>query len=194
MTDRERQDKEPPDDARDGDVEDQAGARTVSRLRFWLVAGAVLMVLAGGYLVAAHVSGGALFTFGLPLGGDEGGLRRIALSFLEDLQFKDFEKAATYHAPELQDTVDIPFLLHRLFQSPPETLDIMEYEVLWVDLDSSKLRARVRTRVKARHLPTGDLREANLMLYFHRENIHDPWYMILEDSLRSPEADPNKRH
>jgi hypothetical protein len=175
------------------DEAEAAPARPPRRFGFYTVAALVIAVLMAGYLVAAHVSGGALYTFGLPLGGEEGELRRITLSFLEDLQFKDYQKAATYHAPELQKTVDIPFLLHRVFQTPPETLDIQEYEILWVDLDTSKLRARVRTRVKARYLPADEVREANLMLYFHRDTIHDPWFMVLEDSLRNVPADPNKR-
>lgn len=173
---------------------EESSPRSFSKVKFWLIACSVIALLGGGYLCTAHLSGGALFTFGLPLGGDEGQLRRITMRFLEDLQFKDYAKAATYHAPDLQKTVDIPYLLHRLFRSPPELLDIMEYEVLWVDLDSSGERARVRTRVKAKHLPTDNIQEANIMLYFNRDTAYDPWYMILEDSLRAPDSDPNKRH
>ncbi len=45
----------------------------------------VVSLLFGGYLGVAHVSGGAFSTLGLALGGDRGALRRIALSFLEDV-------------------------------------------------------------------------------------------------------------
>ncbi len=173
---------------------DGEGAGRLRRAKLWVTVALVLAIVIGGYLVAAHLSGGALFTFGLPLGGEERELRRITLSFLEDIQFKDYEEAATYHSPEKQETVDIPYLMRRLFKSPPETLDIMEYEILWVDLDSSGTRARVRTRLKAKHLPSDQIREANAMIYFTRETKADPWYMILEDSLRRPQADPNKRH
>lgn len=153
-----------------------------------------LLLGAGAYLGVAHLSGGAYPTFGLPLGGESGELRRISLSFWEDIQFKDFERAATYHPPELQDQVDIPYLLQRLFVVRPEMLDILEYEVVMVDIDSSGDRARVRTRLKVKELARGKVREKQVMLYFRRDGPEAPWTMRLEDSLRQLEADKEKKH
>jgi len=153
-----------------------------------------LLVAAGGYLGVAHLSGGAFPTPGLPIGGDAGELRRISLSFWEDIQFKDFDKAASYHPPELQESVDIPFLLQRLFVVRPEALDILEYEVVMVDIDSTGDRARVRTRLKVKELARGKIQEKQVMLYFRREAETDPWTMRLEDSLRSLDADEDKKH
>ena len=83
----------------------------------------------------------------------------MALDFLEDIQFKDFASAAGYHAPDLIESVDIPFLLQRLFAVKPEALDIMDYEIVFAEIDSSELRARVKSRVKVKllsfTLPTG---------------------------------------
>jgi len=154
----------------------------------------VLALLSGGYLAVAHVSGGAFWTLGLALGGDRGALRRIALDFLEDIQFKDFVSAASYHAPDLIDSVDIPFLLQRLFAVKPEALDIMGYEVVFADIDSSDLRARVKVRVKAKLLLDGRIDERELVLYFHRDSVNDPWYMKLEDSLRELSPDSTRVH
>ena len=100
-----------------------------------LTAVMVFALLLGGYLGAAHVSGGAFSTLGLALGGDRGALRRIALQFLEDIQFKDFVSAASYHAPDIRDDVDIPFLIQRLFTVRPEALDIMDYEVVFAEIE-----------------------------------------------------------
>ncbi len=163
-------------------------------MKKWLVLMGLIAVLLGGYLSAAHLSGGAFPTPGLTLGGERGELRRTALSFWEDVQFKDFERAASYHSPELQDTVDIPFLLQRLFLVKPEQLDIMEIEVVLVDVDSSGLRARVKTRLKLKELTTGRMKDPEVMLYFHRDQPDAPWFMVLEDSLRDAEADENKKH
>lgn len=154
----------------------------------------VVVVLGGGYLTAAHLSGGAFPTLGLPLGGEAGELRRTALDFWEDIQFKDFDAAAGYHAPELQDSVDIPYLLQRLFVVKPEMLDILEYEVVMVDLDRSGDRARVRTRLKIKDLIRGKIQEKQVMLYFSREDAHAPWFMRLEDSLRADKAEEDKDH
>jgi hypothetical protein len=128
------------------------------------------------------------------LGGDRATLQRLASAFIEDLQFKDFEKAASYHAPEVQAAVDIPFLIERLFLIKPEQLDIMEHEVLRVDIDSSDLRARVKVRVKLKDLTRGNLHDRELMLYFQRAAPDAPWNMQLESSLRQGEAEKNKKH
>ena len=154
----------------------------------------VLTLLTGGYLGVAHLSGGAFWTLGLALGGDQGALRRLALDFLEDIQFKDFESAARYHAPDLIETVDIPFLIQRLFAVRPEALDFMDYEVVFADIDSSDLRARVKVRVKAKLLLDERIEERELILYFDRDSADDPWYMKLEDSLRELSPDTARVH
>lgn len=155
---------------------------------------AIFAALLGGYLAVAHVSGAAFSTLGLPLGGDRGELRRTALQFMEDVQFKDFQRAAAYHAPELIDSVDIPFLIQRLFAVKPEALDIMDYEVVFSELDSSGLRARVKLRVRAKLLLNERIEERELILYFYRDTPDDPWYMKLEDSLRQLTPDSTRIH
>jgi hypothetical protein len=154
----------------------------------------VLSLVAGGYLAVAHFSGGAFSTLGLALGGDRGALRRIAMDFMEDIQFKDFVSAASYHAPDLVETVDIPFLIQRLFAVKPEALDFMDYEVVFAEIDSSGLRARVKLRVKAKLLVDERVAERELILYFHRDTPADPWYMKLEDSLRQLSPDSTRAH
>lgn len=154
----------------------------------------LVAALLGGYLAVAHVSGGAFSTLGLALGGDRGALRRIALNFLEDVQFKDFVSAAGYHAPELIESVDIPFLLQRLFTVRPEALDLMDFGVVFADLDSSGLRARVKVRLKGKLLLDERMEERELILYFYRDSLDDPWYMKLEDSLRELSPDSTKQH
>ena len=154
----------------------------------------VLALLLGGYLGVAHLSGGAFSTLGLALGGDRGALRRIALEFLEDIQFKDFVSAASYHAPDLRDSVDIPFLLQRLFTVKPEALDIMDYGIVFSEIDSSGLRARVKSRIKVNILLNSRIEERELILYFARDSVTDPWHMKLEDSLRELRPDSTKQN
>ncbi len=153
----------------------------------------VLSLLLGGYLTVAHISGGAFSTLGLLLGGDRGDLRRVALAFLEDIQFKDFTSAAGYHSPETRDSVDIPFLIQRLFTVRPEALDIMDYEVVFAEIDESGLRARVKLRVTVKLLLNALINEREVILFFERETVNDPWYMKLEDSLRQLTPDTAKK-
>ena len=110
---------------------------------------AVIILMMGLYAGAVHFSGGAFYSFGLALGGERADLRKLAKSFMEDIQFKDFKKAASYHEPNVVDSVDIPFLLQRLFMQKPESLDIMSYEIVFCKLDSSVLRGRTKVRMKA---------------------------------------------
>lgn len=161
-------------------------------MKKWFIGLGFLLGLVGGYLGLAHFSGGAFPTLGLPIGGQEAVLRERALSFWEDMQFKDYERGATYHAPDRQELVDIPFLLWRLFAVKPELLDIMEFEILFVEVDSTGDRARLRTWIKFEDLIKNKIRERDVMLYFHRAGPEAPWYMELEDSLRRIDGDENK--
>ena len=152
-------------------------------MKKWFVGAGLIVVLIGGYVGAAHFSGGAFPTPGLDLGGERGHLRRLSQSFIEDVQFKDFDKAGSYHSPEDVGTVDIPYLLERMFLLKPEALEIMSYEVIFADLDSSGERGRVKLRVKVRDLVKDNVRDQEFILYYHRD-APGPWYMKLESSLR----------
>ena len=151
---------------------------TIVLIAVGLIAGAVFILLAKPEL----------------LGGDVAHLRKQTRSFLEDLQFKDFDKAAKYHSPADQKTVDIPYLLERLFMIKPEQLDIMDYEILFAKIDSSDNRGRVKSRIKGKDLLRKKIVERELMLYYHRDNKNSPWYMRLESSLRSLDSDKKKKH
>jgi hypothetical protein len=109
-------------------------------------------------------------------------LRDLTMDFLEDIKFKDFDKAAIYHTKEDQETVDIPHLLERLFKIKPELLDIMKYEITGVDIDRSGTRARVRTHTTIKVLNTEELREPDVIFYWQKIDGH--WYMKLESSLQ----------
>jgi hypothetical protein len=109
-------------------------------------------------------------------------LQELTSAFLEDIQFKDFDKAATYHTVEDQKTVDIPDLLERLFQIKPELLDIMKYEITGVEVDKSGTRARVKTHTTVKLLNTDEIKEPDLIFYWHKQG--EQWYMKLESSLQ----------
>ena len=163
-------------------------------MRRFIIILLVIVVAGGGYLLAAHLSGGALFTFGLPLGGDSGYLRDVSRSFWEDVQFKDFKRAATYHTEGRREKVDISYLIERLFMIKPELLDIMDYEIIFSRLDSTGLRGRVKTNLRVKNLATKKIRMREVMLYWHRKTADSPWYMELETSLRKLDFDKGKKH
>jgi uncharacterized protein YxeA len=114
--------------------------------------------------------------------GDLAVLKKQSLSFMEDIQFKDFKKAASYHSPEDRKKVNIPKLIERMFKVKPEQLDIMEYEILEKSLDSSGKRGRVKIMAKVNILNTGKIKKPEVILYYHKKG--DRWFMELESSLR----------
>lgn len=109
-------------------------------------------------------------------------IEEISLAFMEDIKFKDFNKAASYHSPEDQDKVNIPKLMERLFKIKPELLDVMEYTILESTLDSTGTRGRVKMKAKVNVLNSGKIKNPEFILYYKKEG--DAWFMELESSLR----------
>lgn len=116
-------------------------------------------------------------------GGDSKLLRNRTTDFLEDIQFKDFDKAASYHSTEDRKKVDISRLIEQLFAVKPEFLDIMRYEIKTVDIDRSGDRAKVITHTVVKILNTGKIREPEVIFYWRRDP-KEGWVMMLESSLR----------
>ena len=54
--------------------------------------------------------------------------------FLQDIQYKDFDHAATFHAPEDAKDKNIAQKLEAKFAVKPELIDIRHFEVLRIDL------------------------------------------------------------
>jgi hypothetical protein len=134
--------------------------------------------------------------FGVSVGGIEVGgterkwLAERTIDFLEDIQFKDFQRASTYHLDKTQKERNIPELIRRIFQIKHEVLDIKDYKILDVDLDRSTSRARVRALVHYHVLgdqSTRDhleaMREVEMLFYWFRQT-DGTWTMELESSLR----------
>lgn len=163
-------------------------------MKKWLYIGGFLLLFATGYIGLSHFSGGAFPTLGLPIGGAEHILRQTTDQFWEDIQFKDFDKAASYHSEDKQDTVDIPYLLERIFMLKPEALDIISYEIVFAEVDRSGLRGRVKTRVKYKDLVRNNIKDQEIILYYHSDSSEGPWFMKLESSLHNLKGDENKEH
>lgn len=143
---------------------------------------ALLLAVAVG-LLAFSSSGPTLPGPLASAGGDTKLLRNRTTDFLEDIQFKDFDKAASYHSTEDRKKVDISRLIERLFAVKPEFLDIMRYEIKTVDIDRSGDRAKVITHTVVKVLNTGKIREPEVIFYWRRDP-KEGWVMMLESSLQ----------
>lgn len=151
---------------------------------------AVTIVLAAGLLFVLSSPTGISIP-GLNLGGSEKTfLKDRTVDFLEDIKFKDFKTASTYHLAEAQKKRDIPDLIRRVFAVKHEVLDIKDYKILGVEMDRSKGRARVRALVYFHVLGTKKVRDSarsrdNVeMLFYWFKQPDGTWAMELESSLR----------
>lgn len=143
----------------------------------------VLALLAAVLLLLSSRTGLQLGGVTVSTSADASYLEQRTLDFLEDIRFKDFEKAASYHSVEDRKTVRIPELIERIFAIKPEFLDVLRYEILAVELDRSGTRGRVKTRTVVKVLNSGEIREPEILFYWMKDP-RDGWVMKLESSLR----------
>lgn len=144
----------------------------------------VLALVAAVLLLLSSRSGFSLGGVTVASSAESSFIEQRTLDFLEDIRFKDFAQAASYHSVADRKTVDIPHLIERIFQIKPEFLDILRYEILAVELDRSGTRGRVKTRTVVKILNTGEIREPEIIYYWYKDP-RDGWVMRLESSLRS---------
>jgi len=155
------------------------------------------LIIFGVVIALAGLSAFA-YEYGISVGNvDIGGSEKRWLAertydFLEDLQFKDFARASTYHLKTTQEQRDIPELIKRVFVMKHENLDIIRFEIQDVDFDRSGSRARIRTKIWYRFLSDGRVtkskdsqRDLELMFYWFRSEAKGElsWTMELASSL-----------
>ena len=148
----------------------------------------IITMLAVGY----YLSGGSLGSGKIALNSDAAKLRNRANLFWEDIQFKDFDAAAAHHENHLSETIDISYLVNRLFLVKPELLEILDYEIIYAKIDSSGLRGRVKYQIHYKEFVRNKFGKREIILYFYRLNNNEQWYLKLEDSLRRLTPDKSK--
>lgn len=143
------------------------------------IAFAFVLLVVGGYFLFASDRGRTLMRD--LFSSDRKTIDRISLSFMEDIKFKDFNKAASYHHPEDRAKADIPGRIERLFKIKPELLDIMDYRVLETTLDASGNRGRVKLSAKVSLLNQDRIEQPEMILYYQKRD--GAWFMELDSSL-----------
>lgn len=155
----------------------------LARVRKVLLIFALLALVAVVLLVFSSRTGLEVGGVSVAVSDDAREIEQKTLDFLEDIRFKDFQKAASYHSTADRSKVNVPDLIERIFLVKPEFLDILRYEVLAVELDRSKTRGRVKTRTVVKILNTGEVKEPEVIFYWHKDP-REGWVMKLESSLR----------
>lgn len=126
-------------------------------------------------LVLAVLGAGAWLFLNNPFDADSGVVRQVSLKFMEDLQFKDFRSSSLYHHELERDRVDIGQTLEKLFMIKPEFLDLMEYRISKIEVDSSGERARVLVKTKFKRLNMNSKpEEGEIILYWLKRHPDCP--------------------
>lgn len=110
-----------------------------------------------------------------PFNQNLGLVQDVSLTFMEDIQFKDFRSSSLYHHKLERDRVDIGKTIEKLFLMKPEGLDIQEYRIVKAEVDSSGDRARVLIETKFRRLNMKDKAETGeVLLYWMKRHPDCP--------------------
>lgn len=100
---------------------------------------------------------------------------QLSLDFMEDVQFKDFKRSASYHHALERHRVDIGRTIEKLFLLKPESLDLREFHIVKAEIDSTGDRARVHIRTKFQRLNMKDEPEnGELILYWMKRHPDCP--------------------
>jgi hypothetical protein len=118
---------------------------------------------------------------GYSLNSDRNTVYNRMTDFLEDIQYKDFKKAATYHSPEDQKSANIPELIENKFLIKPELMDIREFQIQKIDIDRSGDRARAHTMAHIKLLNSSELKDVESIFFWHK--VDNVWYMQLKSSI-----------
>ncbi|RMG08492.1 MAG: hypothetical protein D6731_21820 [Planctomycetota bacterium] len=135
------------------------------------------LLLAVALLLGLSSSGFRLFGVGVSWNPERAYLEQLAYGFLEDLQYKDFKRAARYHTWQDQRKADIPRLIERMFAVKPEQLNIQHLKITRTTFDRGGRRARtffkctLETLNTAQNPKEGEKnreREVEGILYWHK--------------------------
>lgn len=101
--------------------------------------------------------------------------------FLTAIQFKDFQKAASYHQPDEREKFDIAKMIEEKFYIKPEHLDIRHFETLKIDVDPEGRRGKVAVRANLKILNAGQVKDVEAIFYWKK--VDGAWFMALRSSL-----------
>ncbi len=146
----------------------------------WIVLGVVVAVAVAA-LCFGWRYGFRVGPWSITFSKDKAELYRKTERFLECLKFKEFDEAASFHAPGDAEGVDIAELIWQVFKVKHEQLDIQRWDEPIVELDSTGKLAVTKTTTTVKVLNTGHVRDAEVNFYWKKHG--DGWRMYLRSSL-----------
>lgn len=128
----------------------------------------LLLALAGGYLLYAQFSGGAVPTFGLPIGGERAEVRHQITRFFEHVKFKNKSALASLVSADAS-AAELDNFLTQTFGVDPNQVDLQKVDVESVELDSSKNRARAVVRLRGNNLAEQRALDVSRLVFLYKD-------------------------
>lgn len=149
-------------------------------MRTFVVIFLFLLISAGVYVGYAHFSGGQVPTFGLPIGGEKAKIREAATNFFEQIKFRNYDGLERYTEEVTKD--EIASYIKELFGINKNDLDLDEFSIKNIEMDSSKLRSRVVLSFTGRDVSTQAPFERQKMVFLYL-NKDKKWLFDIKNNL-----------
>lgn len=139
-----------------------------------------VLVVGGIALAGLQPWGFSLFGVEYAWSPEYRAVQQLGRDFMEDIQFKDWKRAASYHTWAEKQEADIPEQIRKLFGIKPEQLHIENVRLMGVDISEDGLRARTRFKAHVEVLNTTQKeeeenknRDMEINLYWQRRPVSD---------------------
>lgn len=135
-----------------------------------------------GYFGYAHLSGGAVPTFGLPLGGQKAQVRKLCEVFFEDIKFKNTEKLEEFIDKSLNPEKLQDYLIE-IFDKNPKSLSIEKMIINSIEIDSQGQRARVKIKIIGNDLSQNIGFEKNKIIFLYFDILSKRWLIDIKNLI-----------
>lgn len=139
----------------------------------------LLLLIAAGYLLYAQVSGGAVPTFGLPIGGERAHIRQQIQRFFEHVKFKN-KSALTNLVSDGASLEEVEKFLSQTFGVDPSQVDLQSVHIDSVELDSSGSRARSIVQLKGLNMIEQKPFQVTKLLFLYKAGPDD-WRLDIKN-------------
>jgi hypothetical protein len=147
-------------------------------MRKFFVIVLVFIIAALAYLSYAHLSGGTVPTFGLPLGGERAKIREKISHFFEDLKFKNESGLKDFIAKD-KSAKDIDGFVAKVFEMKLSDMDINTVKIVSIELDSQNKRARARIHLYGQDMRLQKAFDINKIIYLYLDS-EATWLIDIE--------------
>jgi hypothetical protein len=148
-------------------------------MRKILIVMLLILIAAVGYLSYAHFSGGAIPTFGLPIGGEKAQIRQKTYQFFENIKFKN--RVFTGLVQGDADQEQIYKYLRKTLGIEENLLDLTHVSIEKIELDSSKERARVKVKLSGQNITNKKPIEIQKLIFLYKNQKGDNWVIDINE-------------